>query len=220
MKHESRCLQYIAHGIYVAFEDDSRAFGSPGPTTEELRAESGQRFTHIVQIVNSEPTPIITYFTNQNKTRYLRLSTKRHSHHRYELQMSVLTRDPELHDMSPEQADLFLGATYYTTEKMFMPGAEGVARLRPKQMVAAREFIRLSGAASSAGRISPRVLITAPRDHRTDIISIVACFLSATSGKCAAEVVNSINNQREMKTVWQGCVSRKGVEYIQGLAWE
>ncbi|ESK84645.1 hypothetical protein Moror_13304 [Moniliophthora roreri MCA 2997] len=221
MKNESRCLQHITNGIYVAFEDDAKAFEGL-KKAEELRADEGKRFTHIVQIIHSESTSAIKYATDRHKTKYLRISAKPHSHRRYESQMSVLSRDPELLNMVPEHAHLFLGAAHYSASSDYgLRDSEGLARLGPRQMAAAREFIRSSGIGlrSLPEWIAPRVLVTGPRDHRTDIISVVVCFLVATSSNCAAEVVDCINSRPEVKGVWQRCVSRQGAEYIQGVAW-
>ncbi|KAL0569838.1 hypothetical protein V5O48_012126 [Marasmius crinis-equi] len=223
MKNESRCLQHIAYGIYVAFEDDMKTFGARG-ADEELRTEEGTRFTHIINIVRATDIlspPTITYMTDRFLTKHLYLSTLPRPHDQYEYQMGVLSQDPELTHMTREQAAIKMDASYFAPEKTFTLGDNGVARLGSRQMVAAKEFIRTSGAGpgtaalSTPKRTASRVLITAPRDHRTDVMSIVACFLSMRSGSCPAEVVNNIDRQRGIKSVWQGCISRVGVEYIQ-----
>ncbi|KAK1234575.1 hypothetical protein PQX77_002222 [Marasmius sp. AFHP31] len=239
MKNESRCLQHIARGIYVAFQDDD--FPVPLPTrnstprTEELLTDSGHPFTHTISIVRASDTlspPLITSTTstsahNHTKKMTMTLSTLPRPHDQYEYQMDVLARDPELTRITREMAEVYLDASYFTPERTFTSGDNGVARLGLRQMRAARDFI-LRGAGSGSGlsrgeevkggkgeEEERRVLITAPRDHRTDIMSIVVCILSDSTGSCPAEVVNGIDRQRGVMPVWKGCISRVGVEYIQ-----
>ncbi|KAJ8095983.1 hypothetical protein PM082_015204 [Marasmius tenuissimus] len=221
MKNESRCLQHITQGIYVAFEDDTKAFPtlrSAHPVEkEQLLTHSGHPFTHTIQIVRASAglgtlsPPTISHHQKQNQ-KHLTLSALPRPHDQYEHQMTVLTRDPELTRITRELADIYLDESYFTPERTFTSGDNGVARLGSRQMRAAREFIRSAGTATTTG---PRVLITAPRDHRTDVMSIVVCFLAWSTGKCPAEVVNGIERQRGVMGVWKECISRVGVEYIE-----
>ncbi|KAF9262559.1 hypothetical protein L218DRAFT_390504 [Marasmius fiardii PR-910] len=225
MKHESRCLQYISSGISVAFEDDARSFGVR-VTDEELRTEDGRRFSHIIQISRTKDffsPSTISYSTDRHLTKHLHLSTLPLPHDQYEQQMQVLSLDPELTRITAEQADIYLDSSYFSPEKRFTLADNGVAKLGSRQLAAAKEFIRSSGTGvittqtTHPGRTLPQILVTAPRDHRTDIMSVVACFLASTSDSSPAEVVKSIDRQRGVKRIWQGCISRVGVEYIQGV---
>ncbi|KAK1221686.1 hypothetical protein PQX77_015516 [Marasmius sp. AFHP31] len=242
MKNESRCLQHIARGIYVAFQDDDFPVPLPRthtPRTEELLTDSGHPFTHTISIVRASDTlspPLITTSTStsthhKHTKTTMTLSTLPRPHDQYEYQMDVLARDPELTRITREMAEVYLDASYFTPERTFTSGDNGVARLGLKQMRAARDFIlRGTGAGTGSGsglgrgeevkggkgeEEERRVLITAPRDHRTDIMSIVVCILSDCTGSCPAEVVNGIDRQRGVMPVWKGCISRVGVEYIQ-----
>ncbi|KAG7091422.1 hypothetical protein E1B28_010458 [Marasmius oreades] len=210
MKHESRCLQNISSGIYVAFEDDARSFEGKA-VEEELRAEDGRRFTHIIQIsrtINLFSSPIISYSTDRHSTKHLHLSILPRPHDQYEHHMWILQFDPELTGLTAEQAEMCLDSSYFYPEKRFTLTDNGVTRLGSRQMAAAREFISRSTSTS-------RVLVTGPRDFRTDVMSIVACVLASTYKSPLADVVNSIDRLQGVENVWQGCISRVGVEYIQ-----
>ncbi|THU83439.1 hypothetical protein K435DRAFT_844037 [Dendrothele bispora CBS 962.96] len=138
------------------------------------------------------------------------------------------TKFPFLEGLTPEQARMY----YEASAQEMDDSDDGMTRLTMKQLCAARDFLAGSGydvtrdsmrngtrkndGGSSSGHVAnprnerggggggPRILITAPRDHRTDVISILVCFLAYVSNNPATELLSRIDKQKEFLSVWRG----------------
>ncbi|KAK7472173.1 hypothetical protein VKT23_000295 [Stygiomarasmius scandens] len=178
----------------------------------------------------------------EHKINRLVLTVYPYYHSSYEYRMNLLAMEPELEAICHEQAGqsrvksrfpVLEGLTpeqtrmYYEASAQEMDDSDdGVTRLTMKQLSVARDFLAGSGYdvtqeirnmkdPGSASRESPRILITAPRDHRTDVISILVCFLAYVSNNPATELLARIDKQKEFLSVWRGAVGREGAQVVQ-----
>ncbi|KAF5370649.1 hypothetical protein D9758_001998 [Tetrapyrgos nigripes] len=211
---------------------------------EELRTSNGQRFTHIVRVSamklvpgESVQPPEVRYTTltgdKDHKTKCLTLTAHPYIHSSYEYRMNLLAMEPELETLpplgavsgsrgnfiypaldglTPEQARMY----YEASMREMDDSDDGVTRLTMQQLCAARDWLASTGYdVQSPNGGGPRILITAPRDHRTDVVSILVCFLAYVSNNPVMELLSKIDRQKEFLRVWRGALSREGSQVVQ-----
>ncbi|KAE9407108.1 hypothetical protein BT96DRAFT_971577 [Gymnopus androsaceus JB14] len=216
-KNESRCLQSVLPGIFIAFEDDTLAFqGTPADvySEEELRTPEGQRFTHHIKIrtfKSQYDSPEIKYSVDSHKASVLRLTVPRHSHDAFEIEMQVLAMEAEGRVLSPQEAERLYN------EYGDIAVQEGITLLTSKQLLEARNF--MYAAHYSFGRRSngARILITAPRDHRTDIISAFICYAAYASRHNVLSIIHGLNEMDTLLGVWKYAISDDAVGLLQEI---
>ncbi|KAJ3857923.1 hypothetical protein EV368DRAFT_77332 [Lentinula lateritia] len=215
-KNESRCLQYVLPGLYIAFESDRISFGPPTsslriPPEEELRTTDGERFTHIIKLnalKDQSQSPVIQHYVASYETQVLNLGVSSNSPNCFGLRMRKLTSRV---DGVPFEAAHRL----YTDHRDFNHEHYGVIpSLTHKQLLASREF--MCGTGHDLHRHQgARILITAPRDHCTDMISVLTCYLAYASGNTAAMVIHEIDKHEGFLGIWKNTVSQYAVSIIQ-----
>ncbi|KAJ3741942.1 hypothetical protein DFH05DRAFT_1462005 [Lentinula detonsa] len=217
-KNESRCLQYVMPGLFMAFEDDNISFGtsmnSRLPAEEELRTPDGQTFTHIIKLTTSKNpsgSPDITYTVDSHKTQVLNLDVFSNSHNLFELRMRILASETDCDGLSPEVA-----RRLYTEYGDISEPYEGIPLLTPRQLLASREFMCATGY-DLRRRQGAQILITAPRDHCTDIVSVLVCYLAYASRNTVPMVLLEIDKHPEFLGIWKNTVSGHGVLMIQDV---
>lgn len=229
-KHEARCAQVVITGLYVAFGDDNAAFHSSSSASridigvEELRTFEGRDFTHIIEIYHPSqqelkdgvPSTQLS-MDKQGRIRYLRLSLPpippygSHKFEKYLISKNL--------SMNHRHDFLSLERTYIldidTAEE------NGTPQLTATQILAARDFLHSSGLrlVSHAARSQAQVLVTTPRDARTDALCISAVFLAFLSGHKAAEVLNYMDQKPDCLSIWKGVVSKESEEDLESLLW-
>ncbi|KAF5391756.1 hypothetical protein D9757_001716 [Collybiopsis confluens] len=210
-KNECRCLQYVLPGIFLAFEDDTLTFGASLCVSlsreEELRTHDGERFTHIVKLTPSAESSIQLGSTLRN-TEILTLGIPRHSHAGFDERMRLLSKT-NLDELTPEVAHR-LCEEYAALQEP----EQGITVLTLKQLIVTREFM-FATKYDIRERQGPRILITAPRDHSTDIISVLALYLAYVTRNTVALVLHQIDNHEYFWGFWKNTVSKEGLDLIQ-----
>ncbi|KAJ3922491.1 hypothetical protein F5877DRAFT_75164 [Lentinula edodes] len=215
-KNESRCLQHILPGLFIAFESDRIAFGPPTsslriPPEEELRTTNGERFTHIIKLSASKDqseSPVIQHHVDSYETQVLNLGISPNSPNFFGLRMHILTS--EVDEVPFEAAHrLYTDHRDYNNEH-----SGGIPLLTQKQLLASREFMCGTGYDLHRHQ-GARILITAPRDHCTDMISVLTCYLAYASGNTAAMVLHEIDKHEGFLGIWKNTVSQYAVSIIQ-----
>ncbi|KAJ4488369.1 hypothetical protein J3R30DRAFT_3696142 [Lentinula aciculospora] len=217
-KNESRCLQYVMPGLFMAFEDDNISFGAPThshlPLEEELRTTNGQRFTHIIKLSSLKTpsqSPDIEYTVASYKTQVLSLGVFSNSHDLFDIRMCILASEADCAGLSTVAAQQ-LCTEYGDISEPY----EGIPLLTPKQLLATREFICNSGY-DLRRRQGARILITAPRDRCTDMVSVLVCYLAYASRNTAAMVSHAIDHQEVFLRIWKNTLSEHGTTMIQDV---
>ncbi|KAJ3778604.1 hypothetical protein FB446DRAFT_441525 [Lentinula raphanica] len=218
-KNESRCLQYVMPGLYMAFEDDNISFGASAdgtslPPEEELRTNLGQRFTHIVKLTtlkNSSDAPDVAHTVDSNQTQVMNLGVFSNSHHLFDLRMRILASEIDGDGLSPDAAEKL-----YTEYGDINEPYTGIPLLTPRQLLASREFMAGTGY-DVRRRQGARILITAPRDHCTDMVSILVCFLAHASRNTVQVVLQEIDKHEGFLGIWKNALSEHGVSMVQDV---
>ncbi|KAF9072990.1 hypothetical protein BDP27DRAFT_1360733 [Rhodocollybia butyracea] len=195
----------------MAFEDDTLAFGerTGSPVLEEeLRTAEGQRFTHIIKIraLKSMPQPPGVSYTMENETHILTLDIPSRTYNKFDYFMRTIASTEVLETVTPETA--------YNICADFNDPHGGITLLSLRQMLMAREFLSWASADIQFPG-SVQALITAPRDHCTDMVSVVGCYLAHLTRNHATVVLHQINEEKSLRSIWKNCVSEEGVTVIQ-----
>lgn len=213
-KNEARCCQMIIPGLYVAFEHDSVSFGET--RKEELRTSDNKPFTHTIRlaVLGSSCSPIETSFDQETLAQILHLNLPRlypSEAPSPEVPLSQLDIAEQLTGNSHPEGAEALRAVLFDN-----PEGDGISVLDMSQLSAAHQFIQASGF-KTRGHSLVRLLITAPRNHRTDAISVVLCWLKHASGWTARHMVQWINSRppSDFLSIWQGTVTLEGADYVE-----
>jgi len=210
----------IMPGLFVAFEDDCVAFG--GGKGCELTTPTGEEFTHIISLSRHRDAVANIQYSVDDYTHaqrlHLSLPPKRDNSYdiSFELTETQLLAAQEFFSrsgrkLSPDEIQSLLSDEMH---------GDGVTGLDVDQLLAARDFLASSGYNISITRPDRdvRLLITTPRDRRTDAISAVACYLSYASGYTVKEILRFHDQQKGFMRVWQGVVSGYGVDFVNEVA--
>ncbi|KIK63726.1 hypothetical protein GYMLUDRAFT_57391 [Collybiopsis luxurians FD-317 M1] len=212
-KNECRCLQYVLPGIFLAFEDDTLAFNAPAclplSREEELRTHEDERFTHIVKLTSCRE-PGIHLGSDPHNIEVLTLGIPQRSHEGFDERMRLLS-ESDFDKLTPDKARQLCEEFAALQEP-----DKGVTVLTSKQLIAAREFMYATKH-DLRQRQGPRILITAPRDHSTDIISVLTLYLAYVTHNSAAVILHQINNHEYFLGIWKNTISEEGLDLIQYL---
>ncbi|KAJ7592870.1 hypothetical protein C8J56DRAFT_484133 [Mycena floridula] len=233
MRHESRCLQMIKPGLYVAFGDDRTAFNSSNKGyIEELRTKGGQEFTHIVELVHSNESRAV--LEQRSKSQYLRLAlppTPAFGSHLFEKtlldrKLSLIHPSVERSLTKPSQFDAEWKA-YFLDLDLQTP--DTFPHLPVVQLLAARDFLhqsgwRLTSEDSTASIIGPRILITTPRDDTADAMYIVSMFLALETGQKTEMAMRAIymglqEHKARSVNIWMDALKGSWQPNLDKIVW-
>ncbi|KAJ7288791.1 hypothetical protein C8J57DRAFT_1643010 [Mycena rebaudengoi] len=212
MQNESRCCQMLIHGLYVAFEDDFVDSGVP--RGELLRADGGKPFTHFITLSTHHETAIKQSVDRKTGVKRLRLMLPR----LYSVEPPTPDEiDEKLRlakEMAHEQGIVLSQDDFY--DILFDEG-EGsrYTHLDALQLLAARDFLYTSGLAEDSETV--RVLVTTPRDHRTDAIAAVMGYLSLVLNHRVAKVLKTQDNHPNVLAIWKDTISPECAAFIEDV---
>ncbi|KAJ7640576.1 hypothetical protein B0H17DRAFT_1275837 [Mycena rosella] len=211
-QNESRCCQMLIHGLFVAFEDDFVDSGVP--KSEDLRADGGREFTHFISLSARYKTPIKQVVDRKTGAKRLRLglprlySTTPPTAADIEEKVAAAKKEADAAGIVLSQDD------YY--DIVFDEG-EGsrYTRLEALQLLAARDFLFGSGLREDSRTV--RVLVTTPRDHRTDAIAAVMGYLSLVLGCSVAKVLRTQDHHPKVLGIWKDTISEDCAAFIEDV---
>ncbi|KAJ7776054.1 hypothetical protein DFH07DRAFT_936988 [Mycena maculata] len=210
-QNESRCRQMLIPGLFVAFEDDFVASGVP--KREALRADGGRPFTHFISLSPRHAAPIRTSVDRATGARRLRLKLP--------ALYSPSPPTPAELDAKLARARAARGGVldegeYY--DVLFDEGEDsGDTGLEALQLLAARDFLYAARLDRDRGA---RVLVTAPRDHRTDTIAVVMGYLALVLGHRVARVLRAQDAHPGILGIWKGAISDECAAFIEeNIVW-
>jgi hypothetical protein len=208
--------------LFVAFEDDRCTVDySPrhnkGSTTEELTTESGDRFTHVVAVRYGDCTSGSqegrVRCTSDRRTRVQTLTLLIPYVESREGPISVYDDDPDFHSMDLDGIE------------------EDTTLLTVSQLVALRQFISSSGYTLRSSpdldggpvyEMTPpnvpqdvRILITVPRDRRTDAMAAAVSFVAWDLQFQVEDVLESISEDLDISPVWRDVIGCETVKFLE-----
>ncbi|KAJ7142215.1 hypothetical protein C8R44DRAFT_974071 [Mycena epipterygia] len=210
--NESRCCQMLIHGLFVAFEDDFVDSGVP--KSEDLRADGGKEFTHFIALSTRHKTQIKQSVDRKTGAKRLRLRLPRlynpipPTPEELEEKLAV-ARQKAAAEGRALSDDEYFDVVFDEGERSGFTGLEAL------QLLAAREFLYDSGL--GADNKTVRVLVTTPRDHRTDAIAAVMGYLSLVLGYRVAKVLRTQDNHPKVLGIWKHTISEECAEFIEDV---
>lgn len=209
-KNESRCCQMLIHGLYVAFEDDFVDSGVQ--MAEDLRADGGRPFTHLISLSTRHTASISHGVDRTTGAKRLRLRLPR-------LFSPVPPTDAEIAaKVAAARVDaaarglVFWEDDYY--DVVFDEGERrGSTGLDALQLLAARDFLYTSDLTEDSPET--RVLVTTPRDHRTDAMAAVLGYLSLVLGHRVEKVVRVQDSHPNVLAIWKHTVSPECAAFVE-----
>ncbi|KAG7442496.1 uncharacterized protein BT62DRAFT_936052 [Guyanagaster necrorhizus] len=214
---DSRCLQEITDRLYVAFEEGAVPLDVPRCKAEWLKTPDGDKFTHIVKIMQGPgPGPRSDHYWDENTSTGV-------------LELSLPPRDdppyPYVHERQPLRAErkVFVNGRM-SREREPGPGPgptlaeskDKISGLSITQLTAARDFIYVALYYTKRRRVpGGNVLITVPQDCRADAISIMIVYLGYFSGSGIGKILRYLDRKEGINFVWRDVVSRYGLGALQ-----
>ncbi|KAJ6493269.1 hypothetical protein C8R45DRAFT_1073215 [Mycena sanguinolenta] len=210
--NESRCCQMLLHGLFVAFEDDFTSCGVP--CAENLRADGGRPFTHFISLSPRHKAPITHTSDRRTGARRLKLqlpqlySLDRPTVEELEEKVAHARAAAAAEGLVLTQDDYF-DIVYDEGENTGYTGLDAL------QLLAARDFIYASGLTADSEDV--RVLVTTPRDHRTDAIAAVMGYLSLVLGCRVERVLRAQDNHTKVLAIWKDTISQECAQFLEEL---
>ncbi|KAJ7467486.1 hypothetical protein FB451DRAFT_1482671 [Mycena latifolia] len=212
MQNESRCCQMLIHGLFVAFEDDFVDSGVP--KSEDLCADGGKPFTHFISLSARYKTPIKQLVDRKTGAKRLRLGLPRLYSTTPPTAEDIEAKVRAARDAAEAQGIMLSEDDYY--DIVFDEG-EGsrYTSLEALQLLAARDFLFASGLREDSHTV--RVLVTTPRDHRTDAIAAVMGYLSLVLGHSVAKVLRTQDSHPKVLGIWKDTISKDCAAFIEDV---
>ncbi|KAJ6626717.1 hypothetical protein B0H10DRAFT_1941719 [Mycena sp. CBHHK59/15] len=213
-QNESRCCQMLIHGLFVAFEDDFVDSGVPG--SEDLRADGGKPFTHFISLSTRHKTNIKQSVDRKTGAKRLRLRLPRLYSPTPPSTEEIEAKIQAAKDEAERGGRILSQDDYY--DIVFDEG-EGNRHtgLEALQLLAARDFLHGSGLAADSEKV--RVLVTTPRDHRTDAVAVVMGHLSLVLGHRVAKVLKTQDNHPSVLWIWKNTISPECAAFIEDVCY-
>ncbi|KAJ7032287.1 hypothetical protein C8F04DRAFT_1185137 [Mycena alexandri] len=220
---ESRCCQMLIHGLYIAFEDDFVDSGLA--RSEDLRADGGREFTHFISLSTHHKASIKeSVDPTAPRSRKAALLTHRLRLRLPRLYSPIPPTAAELEDKvrAARAAAAARGCElsqedYY--DVVFDEGeGSGFTGLEALQLLAARDFLGTSGLSGPENDSGVRVLVTTPRDHRTDAIAVVMGYLSGVLGTPVRRILRTQDGMAGVLPIWKRTVSAECAAFIEEVA--
>ncbi|KAJ7073161.1 hypothetical protein C8F01DRAFT_1076939 [Mycena amicta] len=220
---ESRCCQMLMQGLFVAFEDDSigSGFSHHQSKHEDLLADGGRPFTHFISLSTRYSASIAHAHSADGRTRSLRLRLPR-------LYSAVPPTDEQIAERvhaarlaALSRGEGFGEDEYYNVvfESEVDYADKGFTQLEALQLLAVRDFLSTAGLDPDLhSGATARVLVTTPRDHRTDAIAAVMGYLSLVLGHPVAKLLRTQNSHPRILSIWKYAVSDECAVFIQDVA--
>ncbi|KAF8160327.1 hypothetical protein K438DRAFT_1985753 [Mycena galopus ATCC 62051] len=210
--YESRCRQMLAHGLFVAFEDDYASFGAP--TAEDLRADGERPFTHFISLSTRHKAPITHTSERRTGARRLKLQLPHLYSPEPPTAEELTDKIAYAREAAAEQGTILTQEDYY--DIVFDEGeGSGYTGLEAPQLLAARDFLLASGLNSKSEDV--RVLVTTPRDHRTDALAAVMGYLSLALRERVAEVINLLDTHPRILAIWKDTISEECALFLEDV---
>ncbi|KAJ7076665.1 hypothetical protein B0H15DRAFT_578450 [Mycena belliarum] len=211
-QNESRCCQMLIHGLFVAFEDDFVDSGVP--KSEDLRADGGKPFTHFISLSARYKTPIKQLVDRKTGVKRLRLGLPRLYSTTPPTAADIEAKVRAARDAAAERGVVLTEDDYY--DVVFDEGESSrYTSLEALQLLAARDFLFGSGLREDSRTV--RVLVTTPRDHRTDAVAAVTGYLSLVLGCSVAKVLHTQDHHPKVLNIWKDTISEECAEYIEDV---
>jgi hypothetical protein len=214
---ESRCLQEIIPGCYVAFEDDTAAWIG-NRSKDSLATPNGRSWTHVVSICEaSNPSSSSSCSSSDDSD-----SVDDDSSITYDTEVQTLRISlPPAPDANADDEDV--PCTSLTVD----------------QLLATRNFLSLYGDAlnwdplslyrdepsCSSSCTSPcedydpsppvRLLITVPRNRRADALSVATCYLAFAFNVCVDTFLRDLDSRQTCIPIWKHAVDSRGVQFVE-----
>ncbi|KAJ7748916.1 hypothetical protein B0H16DRAFT_1847906 [Mycena metata] len=219
---ESRCRQMLIHGLYIAFEDDYVDFGHV--KSEDLRADGGREFTHFISLSTHHKASIKESVDPAQRNRKGSLPTRRLRLRLPRLYSPIPPTTAELEEKvrAAREAAAARGCElsqedYY--DVVFDEGeGSGFTGLDALQLLAARDFLETTGLSGVENDSGVRVLVTTPRDHRTDAIAVVMVYLSGVLGTPVRRILRTQDGMAGVLPIWKRTVSADCAAFIEEVA--
>ncbi|KAJ7849217.1 hypothetical protein B0H14DRAFT_3138017 [Mycena olivaceomarginata] len=210
--NESRCCQMLIHGLFVAFEDD---FASSGvPRSEELLADGGRPFTHFITLSTQHKAPITHTSDRRTGARRLKLQLPRLYSSEPPTEEELADKVAYARDAAAAQGIVLSQEDYF--DIVFDEGeGSGYTGLDALQLLAARDFLYASGLSADSEHV--RILVTTPRDHRTDAIAAVMGYLSLVLGCRVAKVLKTQDNHSRVLAIWKNTISDECARFLEDV---
>ncbi|KAJ7454607.1 hypothetical protein B0H11DRAFT_2069172 [Mycena galericulata] len=212
-QNESRCCQMLIHGLFVAFEDDFVDSGVP--KSEDLLADGGRPFTHFISLSTRHKMQIKQSVDRKTGARRLRLKLPR-------LYSPAPPSPAELEERMRAAREAAARGAVFTEDEyydVYFDEGEGsrsrFTGLEALQLLAARDFLYASGLGTADEDV--RVLVTTPRDHRTDAIAAVMGYLSLVLGYRVAKVLRTQDTHPKVLNIWKDTISEECAAFIEDV---
>jgi hypothetical protein len=215
---ESRCLQQIVPGCYVAFEDDTNTLSRAIMMMDQESKDSSSKDTHTTwkptiweDKKREDPTP-----KDPNRKDTLATPHKKKWTH-----IVSICRCPA--DSRIESTETLQLVVPRVPDSVAAEDEDAKSTvLTEDQLVAARDFLFLQGHSlnwrqdsSPSEEDEPvRLLITAPRNRRADALSVALCFLAFTFNCPAERFLRELQARKGCMPVWKNVLDAKGVAAI------
>ncbi|KAK7057941.1 hypothetical protein R3P38DRAFT_3547051 [Favolaschia claudopus] len=211
--NESRCCQMLIHGLFVAFEDDYTSYGESRP--EDLRADGGRPFTHFISLSTLHNSAISQTSDRRTGTRRLKLRLPRLYSPEPPTPEELEDKVAAAREAAAAEGIILTQDDYY--DIVFDEG-EGsrFTGLEALQLLAARDFLYASGLNVDPDRV--RVLVTTPRDHRTDAIAAVMGYLSLELGVRVAKVLKTQDTHPRVLAIWKDTISEECARFLEEVS--
>ncbi|KAJ6592658.1 hypothetical protein B0H19DRAFT_1245499 [Mycena capillaripes] len=208
--NESRCCQMLIHGLFIAFEEDH--ISGDMTRSEPLRADGGRDFTHLISLSTRHKSPIKQTVDRTTGAKRLKLHLPRLYSPIPPTQDEIDAKVAAACEAAAAQGIMLSQDDYY--DIVFDEGeGSGYTGLEALQLLAAREFLLASGL--SADSKSVRVLVTTPRDHRTDAIAVVMGYLSLVLGCRVKTILKLQDDHKHVLDIWKKTISEDCAEFIE-----
>ncbi|KAJ7614724.1 hypothetical protein DFH06DRAFT_1368088 [Mycena polygramma] len=214
--NESRCCQMLIHGLFVAFEDDfaSSSPPLPHPRAESLKADGNLPFTHLISLSTRHRAQIKHTIDRTSGVERLKLRLPRlysptpPTAAELDAKVALARAAARREGRELSQEDYF--------DAVFDEGeGSGYTGLEALQLLAARDFLYASGLSAASDTV--RVLVTTPRDHRTDAIAVVMGYLSLVLGARVERVLRTQDAHPRVLGIWKGTVSEECAAFIEDV---
>jgi hypothetical protein len=225
---ESRCLQEVIPGCYVAFEDDTAAWIGTN-SKDSLATPNGRSWTHVVSICEaSNPSSSSSCSSSDDSYGTGSISLDDDGSITYDVDMQTLRISlPPAPDADADDEDLphtSLTVNQLLAARNFLSLYGRALNWDPLSLCrdspSSSSFLSYSSSSSSSSEergssLPVRLLITAPRNRRADALSVATCYLAFAFDHRVDTFLQDLDNRQTCIPIWKRALDPQGVQFIE-----